>query len=187
MDLTVKERGQHVATFRFVEVRLMDMLAGWVPSTPEMEAKLLFGAHVWDTAQAADALGKRTYELRLPPHHSLAPTAAYLPVLDTLAAASGASRRLAAFYDVLLPGLVSRYRCYLAQTDALMDAPTVRIIERILDTDARMIREANELRSQTPGLRLDAPEWLREMVALEGAVAEVVAKDDSLGRARHAA
>ena len=66
MALTVKQRGQHIATFRFVQVRLMEILSAWVPSTPEMEAKLLFGPHIWDTAQAADALGKRAHELRLP-------------------------------------------------------------------------------------------------------------------------
>ena len=66
MLLNVTERGAHVATFRWIEVRLMETLAHWVPTTPEMEAKLLFGAHIWDAAQHADILGKRTQELRLP-------------------------------------------------------------------------------------------------------------------------
>src|SRR5690242_10335653 len=127
MGLTVKQRGQKVATFRYIEVRLMEILSAWVPSTPEMEAKLLFGAHIWDTAQAADALGKRTYELRMPLQHSLTPAVDFLEVLDQLAAAQGAAQRIAAFYDVVLPGLAARYRRYLAATDGLMDAPTVRI------------------------------------------------------------
>ena len=187
MGLTVKERGRHVATFRFVEVRLMEILSGWVPSTPEMEAKLLLGPHIWDTAQAADALGKRTYELRLPLQHSLAPAAPYLNVLETLAAVDTAPRRIAAFYDALLPGLMSRYRGYLERTDALMDAPTVRIMERILDTDARMIREANALRAELPALRCDDPDWLDGMVALESAVAELAAADPSSEGTRQAA
>ncbi len=173
MGLTVKQRGQHVATFRFVEVRLMEILAAWVPSTPEMEVKLLFGPHIWDCAQAADALGRRTHELRLPLQHSLAPTAAYLDVLDAVAAAAGAPRRIAAIYDVMLPALAGRYRRYLSRTDALMDAPTVRIIEHILGTEARMIREANELRTQLPALALDDPDWLPRLAALESSVAEL--------------
>src|SRR5215467_1323448 len=147
MGLTVKQRGQNVATFRFVEVRVMEILSAWVPTTPEMEAKLLLGAHIWDTAQAADALGKRTYELRMPLQHSLTPVVGYLDVLDTFAAAEGAAQRIAAFYDVMLPGLAARYQRYLAQTDKLMDATTVRVMERILETGARMMREANELRT----------------------------------------
>ena len=53
--LTVKERGQFVATLRYVHVSLMETLAAWVPTTPEMEVKLLFGEHIWDVAQHADA------------------------------------------------------------------------------------------------------------------------------------
>lgn len=174
MGLSVKQRGLHVATFRFVEVRLMEIVAAWVPSTPEMEVKLLFGPHIWDVAQAADALGKRAHELRLPLQHSLAPTAAYLGLLDAVAGASGAPQRIAAFYDVMLPGLAVRYRRYLAETDTLMDAPTVRIIERILENGARMIREASDLRTQLPTLQLADPDWLQRLAALESSVAELV-------------
>jgi len=59
--MTVKERGRFVATLRWVNVSIMETLAAWVPTTPEMEAKLLFGEHIWDAAQHADALGKRTF------------------------------------------------------------------------------------------------------------------------------
>lgn len=183
MGLTVKQRGLHVATFRFVEVRLMEILSAWVPSTPEMEAKLLLGAHIWDTAQAADALGKRTYELRLPPQHSQTSAAAYLQVLETMAASEGATRRIAAFYDVVLPGLAARYRKYLGETDALMDAPTVRIIERILDVGVRMTREAGALRTELPVLQLDDPEWLKQLVLQEQAVAELVVDTEGVKQA----
>jgi len=174
MGLTVKQRGQNVATFRAIEVRLMEILSAWVPSTPEMEAKLLFGAHIWDTAQAADALGKRTYELRMPLQHSLPPAAGYLEVLDQLAATQGAAQRIAAFYDVALPGLAARYRKYLAATDSLMDAPTIRVMERILETGARMVREADELRDELPALKLGESDWRTQFAKLERNVPELV-------------
>lgn len=66
MILTVKERGQFVATMRHIHVWLMETLAAWVPTSPEMEVKILLGEHIWDVAQHADALGKRTSELRMP-------------------------------------------------------------------------------------------------------------------------
>jgi hypothetical protein len=186
MALTVKQRGQHVATFRFVEARLMEILAGWIPTTPEMEAKLLFGPHVWDCAQAADALGKRAHELRLPLQHSLAPVAQYVRVLEALASAAGASRRIAALYEGVLPRLGERYRRYLAQTDALMDAPTVRIVERILDTQARMLSEAAALSEQMPALGPDDADAVQALVALDAAVDELVA-EDTAAPARQAA
>jgi len=182
MRFTVKQRGQHIATFRFVEVRLMEILSAWVPSTPEMEAKLLFGPHIWDTAQAADALGKRTYELRLPLQHSLAPVAGYVAVLDGFAATTGAAQRIALFYDVMVAGLNARYRRYIEQTDTLMDAPSVRVLESILSARQRMVREADELRTSLPALRLENPAWLQQMAAREASIAELIAADGAQTR-----
>jgi hypothetical protein len=183
MRYTVKERGQYIATFRFIEVRLMEMLSAWVPTTPEMEAKLLFGPHIWDTAQAADALGKRTYELRLPLQHSIAPVPAYLGVLDAIAGASSAAQRIAVFYDVLVPALNARYRHYLQHTDTLMDAPSVRVIEGILAARERMVREANELRAAMPALRSESVDWLQQMAARELSVERLIAEEGDTRRA----
>jgi hypothetical protein len=40
--------------------------------------------------------------------------------------------------------MVERYRAYLERTDHLLDEPSVRVIERILDGYARMLRERAE-------------------------------------------
>ena len=183
MALTVKQRGQHIATFRFIEVRLMEILSSWVPSTPDMEAKLLFGPHIWDTAQAADALGKRTHELRLPLQHSVAPVPAYIALLAELGAVEGAARRIGVFYDVMLPRLAARYRRYLERTDTLMDAPSVRVIEGILGASERMVREADKLRAELPALRCDDAAWLQEFAAREESVPEIAAEAPEAQRA----
>jgi hypothetical protein len=107
-----------------------------------MEVKLLFGSHIWDVAQHADALGKRTHELRMPAQHSLPPVAEYQELLREVDAIGDTGLRIAAFYDAILPGVGARLRAYLELTDDLMDGPTVRIIDRILYDHARMIREA---------------------------------------------
>lgn len=174
MALTVKQRGQHIATFRFVQVRLMETLAAWVPSTPELEAKLLFGPHIWDAAQGADALGKRGHELRMPLQHSIAPAAAYVAYLNDAASVTGAAIRIAVFYDVMLPGLMARYRRYLQRTDALMDAPSVRVIEGILLANERMMREATKLRAELPSLKCGTEAELLRLAAREESVAELV-------------
>ena len=161
LGLTVKERGAAVATFRSINVTLMEMLAAWVPTTPEMEVKLLFGAHIWDVAQHADMLGKRTFELRLALQHSQRPGASYAAFLVDLAATRDTERRLAAFYDVMLPALSARYQAYLGQTDHLIDAPTVRILERILADHTRMLAEAGTLYRELPHLKLADADWIR--------------------------
>ena len=152
--LTVKERGDFVATMRHVHVWLMETLAAWVPTTPEMEVKLILGEHIWDAAQHADALGKRTFELRLPLQHSLRPVEAYNSFLSEVAGIKPTPQRLAAVYDVFLPAIAGRYRRYLERTDALMDAPTVRILDRHLSDTARMIESARALRQELPALQL---------------------------------
>lgn len=169
--LMVKERGQFVATMRYLHVWLMETLAAWVPTTPEMEVKLLFGEHIWDTAQHADALGKRTFELRLPLQHSVSPGDSYVNFLAELGAIAPTSQRLVAVYDVFLPAQIDRYRRYLSQTDALSDAPTVRILDRAIGDITRMIAAAHTLQEQLSGLTLPDREWIATLAAREASVA----------------
>ncbi len=160
MSLTVRERGDVVSTFRWIEVRLMELLAAWVPTTPEMEAKLLFGAHIWDAAQHADAFGKRTHELRLPLHHGLEPSKGYVDLVDEIAATAETNKRIAAYYDALLPDLEARFEEYLKGVDQLLDAPTVRILDRIRFELQRIVGDSRSLREELPDLALKDDAWV---------------------------
>jgi len=177
MILSVKERGQFVATMRYINVWLMETLAGWVPSTPEMEVKLQFGEHLWDAAQHADAFGKRTAELRMPLQHSLPPVGEYVEFLETISGIEPTQQRLAAIYDVLLPGVAMRYRRFLEKTDSLADAPTVRIIERHLIDIDRMLQANLEMRTELPDLALHDQGWIDALKKRE-AQSEPVAGSD---------
>lgn len=146
--MNVKERADAIGTFRFIEVRLMETLAGWTPLTPEMEIKVMFGRHIFDFAQHADWLGKRTFELRKPEHYSRTPADAYLSLLDDLRGIGGSAERLAQVYDALLPALIRRYEQYLADTDRLLDGPSVLIIERIISGLRQQIEDAATLRRE---------------------------------------
>ena len=141
MGNIVKQRAEAVGTFRWINVRLMEMLAGWVPTTPEMEVKVLFGRHVWDCAQHADALGKRAYELRAPLQFSLPPSDAYRAFLGELLELTTTADRIGSFYDVISPSLVERYRTYIGTTDSLMDEPSVRILDNMVRDHERMAAE----------------------------------------------
>ena len=175
MSLNVKQRGDCVATFRWIEVRLMEMLAAWVPTTPELEVKLVFGAHIWEAAQHADTFGRRANELRLPLHDSLAPAPAYVELLAEVAALTDTAKRVAAFYDSVLPGMDARFRRYVDQVDALLDGPTVRIVERILSDTARMVRESHELREEVPAVKLSDPDWLGALRKRDAQLRDIVA------------
>lgn len=179
MNLNVKERGDHVATFRWIEVRLMEMLAAWVPTTPEMEVKLVFGAHIWDVAQHADSFGKRTHELRLPLQHSLEPSGDYVHFLEELAATVETNKRIAGFYDCVLPSLERKFRGYLERVDPLLDGPTVRILDRVLADIARMVTESKALREEVPAVRLDDSAWRDSLRRREASLGALVVRQPS--------
>lgn len=174
MSLSVQTRAENVATFRFIHVFLMETLARWTPQTPEMEVKVLFGRHIWDLAQQADLLGKRTYELRAPLQFSLRPIDSYAESLQDFAGTDTTQKKLAGFYEVILPGLEARYRQYLNSTDRLLDEPTVRVIERILDDFARMQSESESLRNDLPTLRSHDRQWAALLKNREAADIDIV-------------
>ena len=152
MSLDVRARADAIATFRFISVYCMETLARWVPTTPELEVKVLFGRHLWDFAQHADAFGKRTAELRLGPQVSRAPTSAFRGVLERAAAVSDTKQRVDGFYGGLMPAIETLYRTYLAETDALLDEPSVRILDHVLADFARLRSERAELARERPEL-----------------------------------
>lgn len=159
MGLTIRQKADRVGTLRFISVYLMETLARWIPTTPELEAKVLFGRHVWDLAQHADILGRRTGELRAALQYSVPPADGYMRVLETLSAASGTAERVAGFYDGILHDVESRYRHYIANTDALNDEPTVRIMERILFDLPRLHADRARFAEQRPDIRLHDTSW----------------------------
>ncbi len=171
MTLSVHDRAAAIATFRFIEVKLMEVVAAWTPSTPEMEVKVMFGRHIWDFAQHADILGKRTFELRLPEQHSLRPAEPYAALLQSALAVTGTSERLATLYDAIVPGVERRYRIYISQTDPILDDPSIVLLDRILRDLERQRGEANALRAT---LKLPAAE-VKNFIAGDRAIDNIVA------------
>jgi hypothetical protein len=154
MSMTVNDRARAVATFRFIEVSLMELIAAWTPSTPEMEAKVMFGRHIWDFAQHADLLGKRTFELRQPEQYTVPADPAYVALLKRVASETGTAERVASLYEAVLPGLVRRYETYVTATDPILDEPTVVIMERNI---ADLRRQTLQARTLLKELALEAP------------------------------
>ena len=158
IKLNVKQRANTVGTLRFVSVFLMETLARWIPTTPEMEVKMLLSRQVWRMAQQADRLGRRGRELRAPLHYSRPPQQDFQSALKQLAAVTDTIDRIDAFHDVALPALAAGYKRYLAETDRLTDEPTVMICEQALAEIETMRRERSEWGSEIPKARAtDSP------------------------------
>ena len=80
--------------------------------------------------------------------------------LGDLAATSETGKRIAGFYDCMLPALDRMFCEYLGRVDPLLDGPTVRILERIRTDFARMQSEGRALREELPEARLTDAAWL---------------------------
>jgi hypothetical protein len=159
----IKEKADYVGTLRALNVYLMEMVARWTPSTPELEVKVLFGRHLWDFAQHADMLGKRAFELRAPLHHSVPPGEDYRKWLQKITDITDTPGRVAALYEVVLPAIAARHQEYLRHTDPLQDEPTVRILQRIAQDHPRMMDEHKALLQELPNLAKNQPQWSREL------------------------
>jgi len=184
--MTVREKAEQLGTFRWLEVFWMETLARWVPTTPEMEVKVLFGRHIWDLAQHADALGKRTFELRAALHYTLPPVEPYRSSTEELSSLQDTAERVYVFYDVVVPGMAARYRGYLENTDDLLDEPSVRIIQRMLQDGARMRQEAELLRKELTNIRLIEQGLVQEWARREAEVNPIVAHGSGVALARGA-
>ena len=173
MTYTVQEKAEFIGTFRWIEIQYMETLARWVPTTPEMEVKILFGRHVWDCAQHADALGRRAFELRAPLNYTLPAVDPYGRLLRQVAGLDPTPDRVSAFYDVLCPGIVSRYREYIENTDPLMDEPTTRILDIVLRDYERMSIERDRLAGESLGIKgtMDLSDWRSREQSIDNLVA----------------
>lgn len=178
IKLNVKQRANTVGTLRFVSVFLMETLARWIPTTPEMEVKMLFSRHVWRMAQQADRLGRRARELRAPLHYSRPPQQDFLTALKQFAALSDTIDRIDAFHDVALPTLAAAYKSYLAETDHLTDEPTVMICNQAVDEIETMRRERNEWDSEIPKARATDSPALKSARQTVGAIRDIVDQSD---------
>jgi hypothetical protein len=118
----------------------MRLLGGWIALTPELDAKLLFGRHVWDCAQHADLWGRRLPELRAPAQQSEPANdgvVAFSSLVGTAEAPTQTAERVVAVYRVLKPHLATVYERHLTVTNPVYEPPTRRILARCIEEERR--------------------------------------------------
>ncbi|HJS18499.1 MAG TPA: hypothetical protein VJ785_07110, partial [Anaerolineales bacterium] len=128
---TVRENSQRLANYRYLEMQLMEMVAGWCHTTPQIAFKAAFGYHVYDHAQAADLLGERLEQLRSTRDSQEPGTDEFARLCETVWKLDDTVERLTAVYRVLEPHLVSSYVYHADATDPLADTPTVRLLRQL--------------------------------------------------------
>jgi hypothetical protein len=145
---------------------MMRLLGGWIALTPELDAKLLFGRHVWDCAQHADLWGRRLPELRAPAHQSEPANTgvvAFSTLVGTAEAPTQTIERVVAVYRVLKPHVATVYERHLAVTNPVYEPPTRRILARCVEEERRHAaagaRVLQRLLASDPALWARAQVW----------------------------
>ncbi|MEE8556754.1 MAG: hypothetical protein V3T14_02595 [Myxococcota bacterium] len=147
----VESTARRVRNFRYAEEWMMMILGGWLATVPEIPVKTGRGKIIWETAQAADALGKRLPELRCGRKAVAASEAANEGFADFVQEVSDPEtpdltiEKLTGMFDVLKPHLIEIYERTSRETDQIADAPTIEILEDIVRKTRRHVAWGNEV------------------------------------------
>ncbi|HEX2185888.1 MAG TPA: DUF455 family protein [Chloroflexota bacterium] len=136
----VPESGRRVVRYQMVTFHVMRLLGGWLAKIPEFELKFELGRHVWQDAQHAESLRLRTAELRVPADADRRPPVEVQRFLDALDEAETPLQFLVGVYRVAKPRLVSAMQYHLTVTDAVCDAPTIRVLRPIVEEVTEQVR-----------------------------------------------
>jgi hypothetical protein len=147
---TVEETARRVGHYKWVEMRLFEVLGGWVATVPELDVKLRLGTHCYHHAWHAELWHKRLPELR-----EMNPDRLTRPANDELVAvmdgvtgpeAPGATiEKLTGAYRFLIPHKIAAYTFHLNNTSTITDAPTIRSLKFALNDELEDWRDGEML------------------------------------------
>ncbi len=134
----VEATARRVRNFRYAEEWTMMIMGGWLATVPEIPVKTGLGKIIWETAQAADDLGRRLPELRCGQRAVTTSESANQGFADLIGDISEPEspdltvEKLTGVFDVLVPHLIAVYEQTMRDTDQICDAPTIELLDDIL-------------------------------------------------------
>jgi hypothetical protein len=147
---TVEETARRVGNYKWAEMRLFEVLGGWVATVPELDVKMVLGRHTYHHAWHAELWHKRLPELR-----EMNPDRLTLPANDEFVTFMDAVRepeapeltieKLVGVYRVLIPRFIAAYTYHLNGTSRITDAPTIRSLTFILQDEFEDWRDGEML------------------------------------------
>lgn len=127
-ELSVEDCVNWMKRHHYLLVQLHEILTARITAEPIYELKTAFSHHAYLCAEHAAAIRKRVSELREPPLGlDVVPHAGLKLCCDEILASPSHVELLLGVYDVVVPRLIASLEEYLATTNPLADAPTVRI------------------------------------------------------------
>jgi uncharacterized ferritin-like protein (DUF455 family) len=136
--LTAQERArwmridtaQLLKRFFFAERSLLVSWASWIPAIAPLDIKTNLARYVWQSAEAANSLRERVFELRFPSRmmEDEGNDRALIAIFDAVRDSPSVPALLLSIGTVLLPAMRDAYQSYLQASDLIADGPTHRFL-----------------------------------------------------------
>ncbi|HWS45743.1 MAG TPA: hypothetical protein VN636_07770 [Acidimicrobiia bacterium] len=147
---SVEESARRVGNYKWAEMRLFEVLGGWVATIPELDVKMVLGRHTYHHAWHAELWHKRLPELRemnqerlnLPPNDAFA---TFMDAVREPEAPELTIEKLVGVYRVLIPRFIAAYTYHLNATSTITDAPTIRSLKFALQDEFEDWRDGEML------------------------------------------
>lgn len=163
------DTAQLLKRFFFCERSLLVSEASWIPAIAPLEIKTSLARYIWQSAETADSLRERVFELRFPSRllEEEGTDRALIELFNAVKNSPSVPAFLLSVGRILLPALRDAYQAYLEASDLIADGPTHRFLTLALAEKAEQIT-AFELwieaaLSQNPEVRSEATAWADEV------------------------
>jgi len=161
------DTAQLLKRFFFCERSLLVNQAAWIPAIASLDIKIGLARFIWQSAETADALRNRVFELRFPSRllEEQGADRALIEIFGAVKDSPSAPAFLLSIANVLLPALRDSYREYLEASDAIADGPTHRFLSLALSEKEEQISAfeqwAKSALSSHPRLRESSLAWTK--------------------------
>ena len=137
---SVEETARRVGNYKWAEMRLFEVLGGWVATVPELDVKMVLGRHTYHHAWHSELWHKRLPELReMNPERLTQPANdAFVTFMDAVREPEAPEltiEKLVGVYRVLIPRFIAAYTFHMNGTSRITDAPTIRSLSFALQDE----------------------------------------------------
>ena len=124
------DTAQLLKRFYFCERSLLLSEASWIPAIAPLEIKISLARYVWQSAETANSLRERVFELRFPNRlmEEEGADRALIELFDAVRDSPSVPAFLLSVGRVLLPHMRDAYQSYLTTSDLIADGPTHRFL-----------------------------------------------------------
>src|ERR1700732_5354194 len=170
------DTAQILKRFFFCERSLLVSQAAWIPAVAPLDIKTGLARFIWQSAETANALRNRVFELRFPSRllEEEGADRALVELFGAVKDSPSVPAFLLSVGKVLLPALRDSYQSYLTASDSIADGPTHRFLSLALIEKLEQIATfecwAQSELSRNPESRASAHEWAH---AVAGRLSEV--------------